>query len=179
MTMLAEAPPPLPATSRIHVLREIAIHYKAFEDPMQSRSGLGDGIAIPLMPNPWNHYTVREFTRLLNEMRGGDHRLDPRPLIKIKDERVSIRQLRWHLDAYYISATYTIRHVPITLRRGRRIALLRDQDGEPITTQPVKCDRRAPGARKDLAEAALAWMAEHWTHPLEPMLPDELRERTP
>lgn len=154
--------------SRITVLRTIAAHYHELTDPMQARSKKGSGAKLPLMPQTYTP-TVREFERLTSLLRQHGVRYT------LTDGRITtLTQLRWHLLAYYIDATTTLQQPAAKPPRNRKGELRRqptDDHGQPLAHRKI---HRHPNARRDLADAALEWIANHWTAPYEPMLPDEL-----
>lgn len=157
--------------TRVEVLREIAGRYHELVSNSGSPGQPGSGDRIPLMPATYTQ-TVREFERLMAYMRH-----DRGESLQVVDgEKVSVRALRWHILEWYVNATHTIRHVPIQLKKGRKIALLHDQDGHAITTTPIVRWHRLPAAKETLADAGLAWMAAAWALRSEPMLPAELMD---
>lgn len=157
------------SASRVAVLRTIAERYHELTDPMQARDKQGDGVKAPLMPRTYTP-TVKEFERLTGLMRDQHH-----DRYTIAEGKITtLGELRWHLLAWYVDVTTTIRRVPIRLERGRAKTLLKDARGKPIDTRPIRIEHRHPRARKELADTALIWLADHWTARHEPMLPDEI-----
>lgn len=158
--------------ARVRVLRVIASQYLALIDPMQGPGGVkGDGNSLALMPQTYSA-TVREFERLLGVMRE-DRAMS---LELVDGVKVSVRRLRWHVNAFYVEAQAVTRHFPLPLKKGSRLALMRDQDGQAVTTRPVTRVHRHPGASVRLADAGLAWIAAEWSLNHEPFLPDALRD---
>lgn len=158
--------------ARVRVLRTIASRYLELVSPLNGPGGVkGDGDALSFMPPTWTP-TVREFERLMRVMREDR----AHSLIQVGDERVSVRRLRWQVVAYYVNAESVTRHFPLPLKKGSRLALMRDMDGQAVTTRPVTRVHRHPGADVRLADAGLAWMAGAWLPKHEPMLPTALQD---
>lgn len=123
-------------------------------------------MAVPSMPETYSA-SVREVERLLRVMR--DDRW--RPLVVVGGERVSVRSLWWHVRGFYVDAVRSV-WVPARVRvpRSRRGDLRRlavDGSGRPM---PVLRVVRVPGARRDLAEAGVEWIAANWRLSSEPQV---------
>lgn len=157
---------------RVRVLTEIAARYHELVDPLSKAGIPGDGDTAGLLQMPRTYTdTVREFERLCRLMR--DDRTSPL-IILASGEKVSVRQLKWHLTEYHLNAQTVIRHRPVEKLRGRHRVRLMNHDGTPAT-KPEIATMRNPQARADLANAAIRWMCDRWGLKTEPMLPGELQ----
>lgn len=125
--------------------------------------------------------TIDEYERLTRLMR--DDRSEPLLTLEHKDrqghvlrtEKVSVRSAWWHLEHHWHRAQRVIRHDPVTVKNGKRIAQLHNQDGSLVTKLRLDYLRH-----KDADEAkallAITWIADHWGLATEPMLPKAVIE---
>lgn len=164
--------------TRVTVLREIAVRYHDLVDPMNGPGSIrGTGELVGGMPDTYTA-TVKEFERLLATMKYNR----AAPLIQVGGGKHSLRSLRWHVSAWYIDARISHRHVPIPVKQGQKLKVVRDQqilknkNGEWVPSKLVTQTKRLKGAREGLADAGLAWIAANWTLQSEPMLPQALLE---
>lgn len=165
-------------SSRERVIVELLVRLPELVDPMQSRSGLGDGVALPLMPATYTA-SVREVERLLRVMR--DDRSSPliRDAAGVKviadGQPVSVRRLWWHVRGFYVDVDRSpVAPQRVKVAKSKRRQLVRlatDSTGRPL---PSRREVRQPGARRDLAELGVAWIASHWSLKHEPFLPAEV-----
>lgn len=147
--------------SRVAVLTEIAERYGELVEPLNGPDRVrGDGGSVVRMPRTYTA-TVREFERLV---------------VRLRVER---RDLWWHLDGWWLSAT--TRTIWVCPRCGpchqaEHVHRKRKDPGLLV----VKCKRavqwsRLPGARESLAKQAVVVLAEWWALDHEPMRPEEIR----
>lgn len=165
-------------SSRERVIVELLVRLPELVDPMQSRSGLGDGVALPLMPGTWTA-SVREVERLLRVMR--EDRSSPLLVdgagvrIVVDGQPVSVRRLWWHVRGFYVDVDRSP-VVPQRVRvpRSKRRQLVRLATDATGRALPQRRERRDPAARRSIAELGVAWMAAHWSLKHEPFLPVEV-----
>lgn len=141
-----------PTPTRLHVIRTILERYSELVDPMQSRSTVGDGVAIPLMPGTYTP-TVREVERILNAMRDSGHPL--------------LRRLWWNLHERYIAATTRTvsRTVTRKVKGGKRLTVT-ERHVQPVFDHRVN---------ERMVSLGVRWVASEWSLRGEPMLPRELQ----
>lgn len=182
--------------SRREVLTKIAEQYHDLTDPSASSHTNGTGERVPIGPHERHclmvtthgrlqgvmrctcaYRTVREFERLLRTMREGRH-----ALVHVGHEKHSPRALRWHLTGWYIDAVRVVRHYPKPRVKGHKLQvatgqeILRDASGAFVPSQVSDHVVRVHGARLELAQAGLQWIAERWPESAgEPMLPSEIQ----
>lgn len=182
--------------ARVKVLRVIAERYHELVDPMLSATGVrGSGDRLPLSPHEPHclvltreghgrrctcaYRTVTEFERLMAQMRYDRH---TSLILTAPGEKHSLRRLRWHILAWYTDATIVRRHVPVTVAKGKKLKVVRDQEilrdeqGQWVPSRLAKQTFRLPGARQALADAGLRWMAVNWGLRHSPELPAAERE---
>lgn len=129
------------------VIVELLERYGELVDPMVSRDGGGDGVAVPLMPRTYTR-DVRELERLL---------------VRMRSERPS---QWWHVSERYLRSSRVTRDVRVR-RRGKN-----GKSAWVIERQVV--DVFSPSVRLEKVRRGVRWLADEWGLPLEPMLPREL-----
>lgn len=151
-------------------------------DPGTVRSAAGTGTHVALMPHAPSCAILRsspprcscwrrdldELERLLRLMRGDRHS----PLLRLDTgERVSVRACWWHVNAWYLTARWTLFEPPLQKGRKKRpVRLQIDAQGRAL---PVRRAHREAGAREDVARVGVGWIAAHWSLGHEPMRPVE------
>lgn len=149
---------------REQILWRIAELYTDLADPTGGPSDIrGTSESTGGMNPKLYTATVKEYERLVKLMR--DDRSEP--LIATPQGKLSVRSLWWHLEHYHHRAQRVIKHLPVTSKRGQRIV---NADGTPHT-QPAIAHLRDPKAKEAHARLAIAWIAQHWGLPVEPMVP--------
>ena len=137
--------------------------YYELRDPMTSGNRQGDtGVRLNA---PTYDDNVKELERLLNAMR--DNRAAPLELLHAR-EKVSVRQMWWHIKAYYIDARVVLIHPAKPPRPRKHHRLQVDDEGRPL---PIRVTRRKHEARQDIAEHGITWILTHWDLRHEPMYP--------
>lgn len=166
MTLVARTGAP---SHRTKVLEQLLEHYNDLIDPMQMRDQPGDGTGLILMPATYTA-TVRELERLIRRMR--DDR--QHPLIHHDGEKVSLRQLWWHLNAWYIAVEHKTYTPPLKVAKGKKGKLIKLQVDDQGVALPQVRVLRSPEARYQLALKAVEWLSASWELTSEPFLPREL-----
>lgn len=139
-------------TGRRHeVIEQLLSRYAELTDPQQSRSGLGDGDHVPLMPATYTA-SVRELERLLLVMRQDR----TRPLVTLKDGRkASVRSLWWHVSERYLRSTVVLKDTPVKrkAKHGKTLTVLERR-------AVVQYDPKVSSVHVD---RAIEWLASEWT----------------
>lgn len=179
--------------SRMKILTAVAERYHELTETQSPGGSSGTGSLVALTPHERHclllttlgrgarctcaYRTVREFERLLGVMREGRH-----SLVLVAGEKHSVRALRWHLVGWYVDARRVVRHFPKRPVKGQRLAvpvgqeILRDGSGAFVPSIVREDWQRTAGARKELADVGLRWVAVAWPDRFgEPMLPLDIR----
>lgn len=146
-----------PISGRVHVLTEIAARYSDLVDTLNGPDGVrGDGGSGLRMPRTYTA-TVREFERLVLQLRDTD------------------RNLWWHLDGWWLSATTrTMYHCPRCGMTHQSEHVHGKKSGHGLMVvkcKPVVVYTRRSGVREGYAKQAIERIAEAWALGHEPMLP--------
>lgn len=157
-----------PSSRRAAVIEQLLERYNDLVDPMQSGNQQGD-TGLRLMPQTYTP-TVRELERLIRLMRDDRHH----PLVTVEGEKVSVRKLWWHLNAWYIAVEHKTYTPPLKVAKGKNGKLIKLQVDDQGVALPQVRVLRSPEARYQLALKAVEWLSASWGLVGEPMLPREL-----